>query len=133
MSLPRTLREHHKPWLQSHVGFARVPFCKNLWPSEMVDSRSQREVLQGLLLWLEIKVIAVVTGQSGIGKSVTVRGFVHALDDARFRVVHLTAVPTTPYGFLLAVNRVLGLPMRSHATDLPFVGAHAFSVAKVVA
>lgn len=124
MSLPRTLPEHHKLRLQSHFGFARVPFCKNLWPSEMFDSRSQREVLQGLLLWLEIKGIAVVTGQSGIGKSVTVRRFVHALDDARFRVVHLTAVPTTPYGFLRAVNRVLGLPMRSHATDL-FDQAHA--------
>jgi type II secretory pathway predicted ATPase ExeA len=123
------LPEHHKLRLQAHFGFTKVPFCKNLWPSEMFDSRSQREVLQGLLLWLEVKGIAVVTGPSGIGKSVTVRRFVHALDDARFRVVHLTAVPATPHGFLRAVNRVLGLPMRTHTTDL-FDQAHAHLTAR---
>lgn len=39
------------------------------------------------------------------------------------RVLHLTGVPATPYGFLRAVCRVLGLPMRAHATDL-FDQAH---------
>jgi len=115
---PRTLPEHHKLRLQAHFGFTKVPFNKNLWPTEIFDSRSQREVAQGLQLWADLKGLAVVTGPSGVGKSVTARRFVHDLDEARFRVVHLTAVPATPFGFLRAVNRALGQPMRSHATDL---------------
>jgi type II secretory pathway predicted ATPase ExeA len=129
MSQRPTLPEHHKLHLRAHFGFTRVPFCKNLWPSEMFDSRSQREVAQGLRLWTEVKGIACVTGPSGVGKSVTVRRFVHGLDEARFRVLHLTAVPATPHGFLRAVNRVLGLQMRSHTTDL-FDQAHAHLTGK---
>lgn len=124
MSQKPTLPESHRLRLNSHFGFTKVPFCKNLWPSEMFDSRSQRELVQGLHLWAEgVRGIALVTGPTGAGKSVATRKFVHGLDDARFNAVLLTAVPATPFGFLRAVNRVLGLPMRAHVTDL-FDQAH---------
>ena len=41
-----------------------------------------------------------------------------SLDEARYRVILLTTVPSTPHGFLRAVNRILALPMRAHLTDL---------------
>lgn len=116
--MPREPPEHHKLRLQTHFGFTRVPFCKNLWPSEMFDSRSQRDLFQGLRLWTELKGISLVSGQTGVGKSMTVRKFVASLDEARFTVLYLAAVRTTVTGFLRAVNRLLGLPMRQHTADL---------------
>lgn len=125
----RTLPEHHKLRLQAHFGFSKVPFCKNLWTSEMFDSRSQRDLFHALCLWLQIKGLALVTGPPGVGKSSTIRRFVGSVDDARYRVLHLPAVPGTPNGFLRAVNRVLGLPMRLHAADL-FDQAHQHLTSK---
>ncbi len=84
----------------------------------MHDSRGQRELHRGLHLWSEVRGIGLVTGGTGVGKSITLRRFVSELDESRFRLLYLSAVPATPYGFLRAVNRVLGLPMRSHTTDL---------------
>lgn len=123
MSQKPTLPAHHKLHLQNHFGFTRVPFCKNLFPFEMFDSRSQRDLFHALMLWTDVKGLGLVTGPSGVGKSLTVRKFVMSLDEARFRTVHLAAVPATPAGFLRSVNRALDLPMRSHASDL-FDQAH---------
>lgn len=123
MSRTPTLPEHHKLRLQSHFGFTKIPFNKNLHAMEMFDSRSQRDVFHGLRLWTEVKGISLVTGAVGVGKSLSLRRFVSSLDDARFRLLYLATIPATRTGFLRALNRVLGLPMRNHATDL-FDQAH---------
>lgn len=118
MSRSPTLPTHHKLRLQSHFGFTRVPFNKNMRALDMFDSRQQRELLRGLLLWSQVGGLALVVGPTGVGKSITVRRFLAELDDARFRILHLASVPTTPTGFLRTVNRALSLPMRLHAADL---------------
>lgn len=123
MSRTPTMPEHHKIRLQSHFAFTKVPFNKNLHASEMFDSRSQRDVFHGLRLWTEVKGVSLVTGSVGVGKSLSLRRFVSSLDDARFRVLYVATMPATSTGFLRALNRVLGLPMRLHATDL-FDQAH---------
>ena len=124
MSQKPTLLEHQKLRLKAHFGFDKVPFCKNLWVSEMFDSRSQRDAVAALRMWVEIRGIGTLTGPVGVGKSVATRRLVQALDDTRYRVVLLPSVPATPHGFLRAINRALGLPMRLHLTDL-FDQAHA--------
>lgn len=104
--------------LQAHYGFARLPFRKNMHAADMFDSRSQRELLHGLGYWLELHGMALVTGPVGVGKSITLRRFVQSLEEQRHRVIHLAMVPTTPVGFLRALNAALGLPMRAHVADL---------------
>jgi len=113
-----TIPEPSKRRLQAHFGFLKVPFRKNMHAAEMYDSRSQREMAQGLLLWSEVRGLSLVTGPPGVGKSITLRRFVAGLDEARWKPVHLQAVPSTPHGFLRSLNRALGLPMRAHASDL---------------
>lgn len=113
-----TLPEPHKRRLQAHFAFTRIPFRKAMFAQEMFDSRSQRDLLHGLQFWAEVRGIALVTGPSGVGKSITLRRFTQGLDETRNRVLHLTHVPTTALGFLRSLNRVLGLPMRLHASDL---------------
>lgn len=119
-----TIPEHQKRRLQAHFALSKLPFRKNMYAADMFDSRSQRELLHALVLWLEVRGIALVTGESGVGKSITFRRFVQSLDETRYRVIHLTNMPTTTMGFLRSLNRALGLPMRHHAADL-FDQAHA--------
>jgi type II secretory pathway predicted ATPase ExeA len=89
-----------------------------MWAAQMFDSSSQREVLHGLHMWTEVKGLGLVTGPSGVGKSITLRRYVQDLDDVRFHVVEFTYLPSTVNGFLRSLCRSLGLPMRLHSTDL---------------
>ena len=120
----KTLPEPVKLRLQSHFAFVRLPFRKTMGYDEMFDSRSQRELLQGLTLWSDVRGMALVTGPSGAGKSITVRRFARSLDEARYRVVYLSHARSTLTGFLRSINRALDLPMRQHSSDL-FDQAHA--------
>jgi type II secretory pathway predicted ATPase ExeA len=104
--------------LRSHFGFSRIPFIKAMRSALMFDSLGQRELLAGLRMYNELKGIALVTGESGVGKSITLRRFVQDLDEARYTVVDFTYLPTTVTGFLRSLNRKLGLPMRLHGADL---------------
>lgn len=104
--------------LRSHFGFSKMPFCNSMWASRMFDSSSQRELLHSLGMWTEVKGIALVTGPSGVGKSITLRRFAQQLDEDRYRVIDFSYVPTTTTGFLRSLNRKLGLPMRAHTADL---------------
>ena len=109
---------HQKRRLRAHFGFAKMPFAKAMWAAHMFDSASQRDLLHGLHMWLEILGFALVTGASGVGKSITLRRFVQDLDETRYRVVDFAYLPTTVTGFLRSLNRKLGLPMRLHSVDL---------------
>ncbi len=113
-----TPNQRTKRRLRSHYGFSKMPFVKGIWAREMFDSESQRELRQGLHLWTELRGLALVIGPSGVGKSITLRRFVEDLDDARFRVVSFTYLPTTVNGFLRSLARRLGLRTRMHTSDL---------------
>jgi type II secretory pathway predicted ATPase ExeA len=117
MSTP-TIPHHHKRRLQAHFGLNRLPFRKNMPANLMFDSTSQRELHQGMGMWTEIKGLALVTGPSGVGKSIALRRFVHHLDDGRFRVLQSSSLPTTQTGFLRSLCRLLGLGMRLHRADM---------------
>lgn len=111
-----TSRQKRK--LRSHFGFAKLPFAKTMWAAQMFDSQSQRELLAGLGLWTDVRGVALVTGPSGVGKSITLRRFVSDLDPARFHLVDFEYLPTTATGFLRSLCRKLALPMRVHTADL---------------
>jgi type II secretory pathway predicted ATPase ExeA len=95
-----------------------MPFRKNVQAHLMFGSSSQRELQHGLRLWTEVRGLALVTGITGVGKSITIRRFASELDDARFKVHRFHQVPTTLSGFLRSLSRLLGLPMRRHTADL---------------
>jgi type II secretory pathway predicted ATPase ExeA len=113
-----TIPEPQRRRLQAHFAFTKIPFRKNMWATEMFDSRAQRELYQGLGLWTEIAGLALVTGPSGVGKSITLRRFLNDLDEARFNVIRFSYLPTTVTGFLHSLARALGLRLRCHTADL---------------
>jgi len=104
--------------LRAHFGFAGLPFRKNVAASVMFDSSSQRDLRHGLVLWLELDGLALVSGPPGVGKSICLRRFVDELPDNRYAVHRVSQIPTTPNGFLRALSRRLGLRPRLHAADM---------------
>ena len=112
-----TLPIAQKRRLQAHFGFTGLPFRKNVHAKDMFDSQSQRELRHGLALWLEIRGMGLVTGASGVGKSICLRRFVSELPKERYAVHRFGQIPTTPTGFLRALGRRLGLRGRQHLAD----------------
>lgn len=104
--------------LAAHFGFTGLPFRKNVTASKMYDSSSQRELRHGLHLWLELRGIGLVTGHSGVGKSISLRRLVSELPNERYAVHRIGQIPTTAGGFLRALARRLGLNARRHASDM---------------
>jgi general secretion pathway protein A len=113
-----TLPPAQKNRLQAHFGFVGLPFRKNVKAHNMFDSQSQRELRHGLHLWLEIRGLGLVTGASGVGKSISLRRLVADLPTDRYTVHRFGQIPTTPLGFLRALARQLGLRPRLHLADL---------------
>lgn len=104
--------------LRAHFRFSQVPFSKYAHASTMFDSRGQKALLDALIMWTELRGIALVTGPPGVGKSITLRRFVQSLDKSRYHAIAFGYVPTTPHGFLRSLCRRLDLPMRQHTADL---------------
>lgn len=112
---PPTIRE--KKRLRSHFGFSKIPFSKYMKASQMFDSTSQRDLKYGLDMWTEVKGFALVTGPTGVGKSITLRRFLQELPDTRYIVFDVSALPATVNGFLRLLSRKLALSMRQHTAD----------------
>lgn len=104
--------------LKSHFGFSKIPFTKYMWATKMFDSSAQRELIDGLHLWLETRGIALLFGPAGVGKSITLRRFREELDDRRFDLFYLFNLRVSPTGFLRSLCRLLGLPVLYHQADL---------------
>jgi len=116
-----------KARLRTHFGFEKTPFSKYLKVGEMYDSKSQRELRDGLDMWVEAGGLALVTGPTGVGKSITLRRFAGGLDNNKYAVYSVPSPPATVYGFLRFICRRFGLPMKHHTTDL-FDAAQKFLV-----
>lgn len=113
-----TLPKPHQARLRAFFGFTALPFRKNLGAHQMFDSTSQRDLLHALPMWLELRGLALVTGPSGVGKSIALRRFVADLPDGRYAVHRFGQIPTTPAGFLRALCRCLGLRTRAYLADM---------------
>jgi type II secretory pathway predicted ATPase ExeA len=104
--------------LRAHFGFTGVPFRKNVAAKQMFDSQSQRALRHGLHLWMEIRGLGLVTGPSGVGKSISIRRLVSELNAQHHTVHRFGQIPTTPAGFLRALGRRLSLRPRLHVADM---------------
>ncbi len=103
--------------LRAHFGFTKMPFRKNVSAEHMFDSGAQRELASGLPMWLELRGLALVTGATGVGKSITLRRFLRALS-ADYEPLYFGQIPTTRHGFMRALCRRLALPPRLHIADM---------------
>jgi len=104
--------------LTSYFGFSKIPFTKYMWSKKMFDASSQRELIDGLHLWLETRGIALLCGPPGAGKSISLRRFKEELDDRKYDLFYLFNLRITPLGLLRSLCRTFALPLLYHQADL---------------
>jgi type II secretory pathway predicted ATPase ExeA len=76
--------------VQSYYGFTRLPFAKDIPPAELFPAEGQDELCARLTYLTQTRGLGLVTGETGCGKSTTLRRFIAALDANRFLVIYLS-------------------------------------------
>jgi type II secretory pathway predicted ATPase ExeA len=75
--------------IQNFYGFTRIPFSKDIPPSDLFPADGQAELCARLDYLTKQRGMGLVTGDTGCGKSTALRRFTASLDANRFFVVYL--------------------------------------------
>jgi type II secretory pathway predicted ATPase ExeA len=75
--------------LQQYFGFTRLPFTKDIPSAQLFQAEGQSELCARLDYLLKDRGLGLVTGETGCGKSTSVRRFTAALDPNRYLVIYL--------------------------------------------
>ncbi|MEO6120816.1 MAG: AAA family ATPase, partial [Acidimicrobiales bacterium] len=104
--------------LQSHYGFARMPFGRDLAPAMLHRSSGHGEATARIAWCIAERALGVVTGEVGSGKTVAARAATAALDTSRHTTIYLGNPAIGARGLYAAVVSALGGVPRFHKAAL---------------
>jgi type II secretory pathway predicted ATPase ExeA len=104
--------------LRAHWGFSRMPFGKDLAPSMLHLHRSHAEAAARITWCIDERVMGVITGEVGAGKTVAVRGALAGIDASRHTVIYLGNPTVGARGLYASIVSTLGGTPRFHRASL---------------
>lgn len=106
--------------MQSHYGFTKMPFGRDLPVGALHRHRAHDEAVARIGWLVHTRALGVLTGEVGAGKTVAVRAALAGLDTSRNTVVYLPNPAVGVRGIHNAVVTALGVaPRFHHATLVP--------------
>ncbi|WP_066442446.1 ExeA family protein [Cytobacillus gottheilii] len=94
-----------------------TPFTRDLPTNELYDSSMMQEILGRLKYAAERQLFAVLSGDSGTGKTTTIRKFVDRLDKGKFHILYLSDSKLTPRHFYKGLLEQLGSEAKFYRGD----------------
>ncbi len=98
----------------TRFGLARTPFTKELDAPDLFSADPITDAVTRLRAAVEGRNSAVLTGDSGVGKTCVLRGLEAALNPARFRLLYLHHANVSSRDFYRQISVLLGLEPKSH-------------------
>lgn len=102
---------------ESFYGLSLSPFSRDIPTEELYPSVALEETLERLKYAAERQWFAVVTGDSGIGKTTTIRRFADELDPGKFKLLYLSDSKLTPRHFYKGLLEQLGCESKFYRGD----------------
>ena len=102
---------------EAFYGLTHTPFSRDIPTQELYSSVSLEETLGRLQYTAERQLFCVVTGDSGTGKTTTIRRFTDLLDVSRFQVLYLSDSKLTPRHFYKGLLEQLGHEAKFYRGD----------------
>src|SRR6059036_2253151 len=99
--------------LLSTYGLTRLPFSKDIPTSEMLDTETLQAARERLKAALEGRASAVVTGDSGSGKTCLLRAMEEDLPQGRYRLHYVHNATVNRRDFYRQLSLALGLEPRA--------------------
>jgi type II secretory pathway predicted ATPase ExeA len=75
--------------LQTHYGFTRMPFGRDLAPGMLHRHAAHNEAVARITWCIAERAIGVITGEVGAGKTASVRTVLAGLDNSRHTIIYL--------------------------------------------
>ena len=75
--------------MQSHYGFTKMPFGRDLPPNLLHRHAAHAEAAARITWTITEKTIGVITGEVGVGKTVAIRAALAALDPTRHTIIYM--------------------------------------------
>lgn len=94
--------------LTAYYGLKGIPFDRSIKPEHLFVSKSSKELLSRLKYIKERRGIMVITGESGVGKTTTIRSFVNHLSSLSFKHFYAPLATVTTIDFYRQLNQKLG-------------------------
>jgi type II secretory pathway predicted ATPase ExeA len=98
--------------LPAWFGLKRFPFDKHIKPSDALDTDPLKECLARLDYIKRRGGILLLTGDPGVGKTLTLRKYVQSLNENLFKTYYTPLSTLSRSDLLYHLNRMLGLPPR---------------------
>ena len=105
--------------LQSHWGFTRMPFGRDLAPAMLHRHAGHGEAVARITWCVDQRAIGVITGEVGAGKTVAVRAATAALDPSRHVFIYLANPTIGVRGMLTHIVAALGHTPAFHRPPSP--------------
>ena len=104
--------------LQSHYGFTRMPFTKDVPVAALFSSAACKEAVARLRWLTSARGLGVITGEVGAGKTASLRAAVDGLDASRHALVYLPNPKVGVRGIHGALATALGKAPCFYTSDL---------------
>jgi type II secretory pathway predicted ATPase ExeA len=113
--------------LQSHWGFTRMPFGRDLAPAMLHRHPGHAEAVARITWCVDQHAIGVITGEVGAGKTVAVRAATAALDTSRHVIIYLPNPSVGMRGMLHHIVTALGHTPKFYTATLAPQAAEALA------
>ena len=113
--------------LQSHWGFTRMPFGRDLAPAMLHRHPGHGEAVARITWCVDQRAIGVITGEVGAGKTVAVRAATANLDPSRHVIIYLANPTIGVRGMLTHIVAALGHTPAYHKAALAPQAAEALA------
>jgi type II secretory pathway predicted ATPase ExeA len=94
--------------LQSHYGFTRMPFGRDIPPQALHPHPGHREAIARIQWCISQRQTGVITGEVGAGKTVAVRAALAGLEASRHQVIYISDPTITLRGIHTQITTALG-------------------------
>jgi type II secretory pathway predicted ATPase ExeA len=94
--------------LQSHYGFTRMPFGRDIPSHALHQHPSHREALARINWCVTQRQLGVITGEVGAGKTVAIRAALTGLEPSRHQIIYIPDPTITMRGIHTAIVTALG-------------------------
>ena len=102
---------------EDYYGFARTPFSRDIPIDKLYRGNDSDELIERLKYAAKRQLFAIMTGDSGTGKTTILRRFHDELQNTQYKVIYISDSKMTPRTFYKSILEQLGFEARHNRSD----------------
>lgn len=102
---------------EEFYGFAQTPFSRDIPIDKLYRGNDSDELIERLKYAAKRQLFAIMTGDSGTGKTTILRRFHDELQNTQYKVIYLSDSKMTPRTFYKGILEQLGFEARYNRSD----------------